>query len=152
MSGLKAAQMHVWPFRAAKEPVQPLAALDSCFALWQKRFDYLAVYHPCFYLWRRGDNSTTNQTFIMRKKLILHSHKVNRFFWCTKRPPMHLCSLKSSCSIRTKENVIIKYSLISGLFVLFIYFYWFKKYALKMKSWCMPWMKYDATIFLHTRC
>ena len=53
MCRLKAAQMHVWPFRAAKEPVQPLALLDSCFALWQKRFDYLAVYHPCYYLYAR---------------------------------------------------------------------------------------------------
>ena len=54
MCGLKTAQMHVWPFRAAKEPVQPLAALDSCFALWQKRFDYVAVYHPCYYLLTPG--------------------------------------------------------------------------------------------------
>ena len=36
MCGLKAAQIHERPFRAAKEPVQPLAALDSFFALRQK--------------------------------------------------------------------------------------------------------------------
>ena len=29
MCDLKAAQILEWPFRAAKEPVQPLAALDS---------------------------------------------------------------------------------------------------------------------------
>ena len=33
MSGLKAAQIHEWPFRAVKGPMQPLAALDSPFTL-----------------------------------------------------------------------------------------------------------------------
>ena len=36
MSSLKAAQIHERPFRAAKGPVQPLAALDSPFTLRQK--------------------------------------------------------------------------------------------------------------------
>ena len=40
MSGLKAIKIHERPFRAVKEPVQPLVALDSFFTLKQKRFDF----------------------------------------------------------------------------------------------------------------
>lgn len=44
-----AAQMHGRPFRTAKELVQPLAALDSFFALRQKDSDltlFSRQYHP----------------------------------------------------------------------------------------------------------
>ena len=42
--------MYGWPFRAAKEPVQPLAVLDSFFALRQKYSEltpFFRHYHPC---------------------------------------------------------------------------------------------------------
>ena len=39
MCGPKAAQMHKWPFRAAKELQQPLAAQDSFFALGKRYSD-----------------------------------------------------------------------------------------------------------------
>ena len=47
MCGLKVAQIHGRPFRAAKEPVQSLAVVDS-FLPYSKRSDILAMYLPWF--------------------------------------------------------------------------------------------------------
>ena len=40
MCGLKAAQMHEWPFRIAKEPLQPSPRQKFPFPLWQKDSDF----------------------------------------------------------------------------------------------------------------
>ena len=56
MCGLKAAQMHKRPFKAAKNHVQSLAALDSPFALRQK-----VLISKCFIIhanWQKVDSDT----------------------------------------------------------------------------------------------
>ena len=72
MCGLKAAQMHEWPFRAAKELQQPLAAQDSFFALGKRYSDippfiihaldgyFVSIFHGFCALMTLGHSATSS--------------------------------------------------------------------------------------------
>ena len=46
MCGLKVKQIYQRPYRATKDPVYPLSAQNSCFALWQKYLHIRHTSHP----------------------------------------------------------------------------------------------------------